>query len=143
MSRKVCMCPSSKSSVSLTSRPQGNYYKLPGGGVEPEDPNDQVACQREALEETGCEVIFRPGMIAQTTEYRGTLHQESHAYLCTVRNDTGKVELTDLEASEGLAHLWCPISEALQKMKTIEPNTELGEFIKKRDVFLLETYLQT
>jgi 8-oxo-dGTP diphosphatase len=82
-------------------------------------------------------------MIAQTTEYRGTLHQESHAYVCIVRNDTGKVELTDLEASEGLAHHWCPIAEALQKMKTIEPTSELGEFIKKRDVFLLETYLQT
>jgi 8-oxo-dGTP diphosphatase len=132
----------SKSGISLTRRPQGNYYKLPGGGVEPEDPNDEVACQREALEETGCEVIVRPGMIAQTIEYRGTLHQESHAYVCTVRNDTGRVELTDLEASEGLAHLWCSIAEALQKMKDVEPSTELGEFIKKRDVFLLETYLQ-
>jgi len=28
-------------------------------------------------------------------------------------------------------------------MKAIEPTTELGEFIKKRDVFLLEAYLQT
>jgi 8-oxo-dGTP diphosphatase len=122
---------------------KGNCYKLPGGGVEPEDQNDEVACQREALEETGCEVIVRPHMVAHTTEYRGTLQQESHAYVCTVRNDTGKVELTDLEASEGLAHLWCPIAEALQEMKAIEPTTELGEFIQKRDVFLLETYLQT
>ena len=52
---------------------KGNYYKLPGGGVEPEDPNDIVACQRESLEETGCEVVMRPELIAQTTEFRGTL----------------------------------------------------------------------
>jgi 8-oxo-dGTP diphosphatase len=52
---------------------KGDYYKLPGGGVEPEDPNDTVACQREALEETGCEVVVRPELIAQTTEFRGTL----------------------------------------------------------------------
>jgi len=78
----------------------GNYYKLPGGGIEPEDPNDTIACQREALEETGCEVDVRPELIAQVTEYRGTLHQESRAYICTVRQDTGKVELTNLEASE-------------------------------------------
>ena len=52
---------------------KGNYYKLLGGGVEPEDPNDIVACQREALEETGCEVVMRPELIAQTTEFRGTL----------------------------------------------------------------------
>ena len=52
---------------------KGNYYKLPGGGVGPEDPNDIVSCQREALEETGCEVIVRSELIAQTTEFRGTL----------------------------------------------------------------------
>jgi len=121
----------------------GNYYKLPGGGVEPEDPNDAVACQREVLEETGCEVDVRPELIAQTIEYRGRQHQESRAYICTVRKDTGKVELTDLEASEGLVDLWCPVAEALRKMKAVEPTSELGEFIKKRDIFLVETYLQT
>jgi 8-oxo-dGTP diphosphatase len=52
---------------------KGNYYKLPGGGVEPEDPDNTVACQREALEETGCEVIVHPEPFAQTTEFRGTL----------------------------------------------------------------------
>jgi len=121
----------------------GNYYKLSGGGVEPEDRNDAISCQREALEETGSEVIVRPELIAHTTEYRGTLQQESHAYVCTVHKDTGKVELAELEASEGLVHLWYPVAEALQKMKAIEPTTELGEFIKKRDIFLLEAYLQT
>jgi len=111
--------------------------------VEPEDPNDTIACQREALEETGCEVIVRPQLIAKTIEYRGTLHQESHAYVCTVGKDTGKVELTELEASEGLAHLWCSVLGALQKMNAVKPTTELGDFIKKRDIFLLEAYLQT
>jgi len=52
---------------------KGKYYKLPGGGVEPEDSDDTVSCQREALEETGCEVVVRPECIAQTTEFRGTL----------------------------------------------------------------------
>jgi 8-oxo-dGTP diphosphatase len=52
---------------------KGNYYKLPGGGVEPEDRDDTVSCQREALEETGCEVVAIPELIAQTTEFRGTL----------------------------------------------------------------------
>lgn len=110
--------------------------------MEPEDENDTVACQREALEETGCEVVVCPKLIAQTTEYRGSLQQESHAYICAVLRDTGKVELTDLEKAEGLAHFWCPVEEALEKMKAVEPTTELGEFIKKRDIFLVEAYLQ-
>lgn len=29
---------------------KGNYYKLPGGGVEADDPNEIVAAEREALE---------------------------------------------------------------------------------------------
>lgn len=121
---------------------QGNYYKLPGGGVDPEDSSDTTACQREALEETGCEVAVKPDLVAQTIEYRGDLHQESHAYVCTVREDTGKLGLTDLEMSEGLSHSWCSVGEALHKMRTIEPTSELGEFIKKRDIFLLEAYLE-
>lgn len=52
---------------------KGNYFKLPGGGVEPEDIDDTVSCQREALEETGCEVIVHTELIAQTTEFHGTL----------------------------------------------------------------------
>jgi 8-oxo-dGTP pyrophosphatase MutT (NUDIX family) len=98
---------------------KGNYYKLPGGGLESEDPNDFIACQREALEETGCEVIVRLELIAQTTEYRGTLHQESRAYICNVVQDTGKVELTELEASEGLVHFWCPTDGALENMRSV------------------------
>lgn len=121
----------------------GNYYKLAGGGIEPEDPNDAIACQREALEETGCEVDVRPELIAHVTEYRGMLKQESRAYICTVRRDTGKLKLTDSEASEGLVHLWCPVAEALQKMRDVVPSNELGEFIKKRDIFLVEAYLQS
>lgn len=95
-----------KLTIAISDKPAtGNYYKLPGGGLEPDDPNNTIACQREALEKTGCEVDVRPELIARTTEYRGTLYQESRAYICTVRKDTGKVELTDLEASEGLSHL--------------------------------------
>lgn len=34
---------------------EGDYPKLSGGGVKPEGPDDEVACQREALEQTGCD----------------------------------------------------------------------------------------
>jgi hypothetical protein len=121
----------------------GNYYKLPRGGVEPEGPNHTIACQSSALKETGCEVIVHPKAFAHTIEYRGALHQESHANVCTVGKDTGKVELPELEADEGLEQLWCPITEALQKMNAVKPTTELDDFAKKRDIFLLERYLRT
>jgi len=39
--------------------------------------------------------------------------------------------------------LWCPVEEALEKMKGVQPTTELGKFIQERDVFLLEAYLKS
>lgn len=119
---------------------EGNFYKLPGGGIEPDDPNDSVACKREALEETGCEVDVQPEMIAKTIEYRVKLKQESRAYICPVIKDTGKVELTELEASEGLTHMWCEVDEALQKTRNAKPTTFLGQYIRKRDEHILECY---
>jgi hypothetical protein len=80
-------------------------------------------------------------MINELTFETTSLTQKSHAYVCTVYNDTGKVELTELEAEEGLVHSWCSIDEALEKMRGVELTTELGEFIQKRDVFLLGAYI--
>jgi len=62
-----------ESKICIIHVKKGNYYKLPGGGVEPEDLDGTVSCKRECLEETGCEVVVRPEIIAQTTEFRGTL----------------------------------------------------------------------
>ena len=118
----------------------GNYYKLPGGGIEAGDPDYFAAAQREALEETGCRVDVMPQLIAQTLEWRGKLKQESYAYKCSVVHDTGKVALTEGESADGLAHQWCSVQEALRKMNAIEPTSELGKFIKKRDTFIVETF---
>lgn len=54
----------------------------------------------QTLKETGCKVRVAPDMLAKTLEYRGTLKQESHAYICKVLEDTGKPQLTEVEASE-------------------------------------------
>jgi hypothetical protein len=48
-----------------------------------------------------------------------------------------------LEASEDLRHLWCGFEETREMMREIEPVTELGEFAKERNMFLLEAYFQT
>lgn len=120
----------------------GNYHKLPGGGIEPSDPSDTISCQREALEETGCEISVESECFAKTIEFRGDLKQESRAYVCAVERDTGKVELTELEAGEGLVHFWCAVEEAVGVMKGVEPTSELGGMIQRRDVFLVEAYLK-
>lgn len=44
--------------------------------------------------------------------------------------------MAESETLEGLDHFWYPIEE-----KTVRPTIELGEFIRKRDGFLLESPL--
>lgn len=79
---------------------KGNYCKLPGGGVEADDPHEIVAAQSEPREETGCKVRVATNIVAKTLEYRGKLKQVSHAYICQISKDTGKPKLTELEATE-------------------------------------------
>ncbi|KAI5358011.1 Putative NUDIX hydrolase domain-containing protein [Septoria linicola] len=131
------------SNICIIHVKNGNYYKLPGGGVDPEDEgNHQVAVKREALEETGCEVEVLGEVVAHTLEWREPIKQDSYAYVCKVVKDTGKIALTEDEIKAGLEHEWCSVSEALQKMKVIEPTNMVGRFRKERDVFLLEEFVK-
>jgi 8-oxo-dGTP diphosphatase len=54
--------------------------------------------------------------------------------------DTGRPELTDLEASESLSHRWISIEGAIELMRDVEPTLELGQFIKGRDLFFVEKF---
>jgi len=54
--------------------------------------------------------------------------------------DTGVPELTEQEKADGLQHEWISINAALEKMKAIQPTSELGRYIKERDVFFVETF---
>lgn len=113
-----------------------NYYKLPGGGVEADEDHAQAAV-REVAEETGCSVVTKGGHIAMSEEYRKDLHQISYCYLAQLISKSGRPELTEDEVEDGLVHEWAPVDKALEMMKAIQPTSELGHFIKERDIFLL------
>lgn len=115
-----------------------NYFKLPGGGIEAGE-NHGPALAREVLEETGCKIsIDSAKCFAKSEEWRNDLHQVSFCYVVELLEDTGVPELTELEASEGLKHRWVSIDEAIKLMRNAEPTTELGKFIKERDLFFVE-----
>lgn len=51
---------------------KGNYYRLPGGGLDPDDGGShEIACRRESIEETGCDIELKSVAIAHCLEYRG------------------------------------------------------------------------
>ena len=39
--------------------------------------------------------------------------------------------------ADGLSHEWASVKDALRQMSAVEPTSELGRFIKERDIFLL------
>jgi 8-oxo-dGTP pyrophosphatase MutT (NUDIX family) len=121
---------------------KGNYYKLPGGGIEA-DEDHRIAAQREAMEETGCKVSLEGECMAKVEEWRNDLHQLSYCYRAHLVEDTGAPDLTEEEVVDGLQHEWVSIKIALDKMKAIEPTSELGRYIKERDIFFVETFIES
>ncbi|KAK2732444.1 hypothetical protein FQN55_004103 [Onygenales sp. PD_40] len=116
---------------------EGNFYKLPGGGVEAGEDHHETA-RREMLEETGCTItIHSNDYFATTEEFRHHLHQFSYCYRADLLNDTGKPTLTEEEISDGFTHSWMAVEKALEVMAAVEPTSELGQFIKHRDIYLL------
>lgn len=118
-----------------------NYFKLPGGGIEANEDH-AIAVQRESMEETGCEISIVSGCIAEVEEFRNDLHQISYCYIANLEKDTEATDLSDDEVLDGLQHEWNSLNRALERMKAAEPTSELGRYIKERDIFFVQTYAQ-
>ncbi len=125
------------SEVAIIYVEKGNYYKLPGGGIEAAEDHHEAA-RREVAEETGATVTFRHAdCFAITEEFRDGLHQISYGYCADLLDGSGKPNLTEEEVVDGLRSSWVPLEEALGVMTGVEPTSELGRYIKERDSYLL------
>ena len=58
-----------KSKIALILVQKGQYYKIPGGGIEL-DEDHGLAAEREALEETGCKVKLEGACLATSGSWR-------------------------------------------------------------------------
>jgi 8-oxo-dGTP pyrophosphatase MutT (NUDIX family) len=130
-----------KDEIIIIHAKNGNYYKLPGGGIEA-DEDHGVAGQREAMEETGCKVDLQSNCMAEVEEWRHDLHQMSYCYLAHLVQDAATPELTEEELADELQHEWVSVDLALEKMRTVQPTSKLGTYIKERDIFFVETFLR-
>jgi 8-oxo-dGTP diphosphatase len=129
-----------KDQVIVVHMNKGNYYKLPGGGIE--DVEDHtLAGEREASEETGCKVSIGD-YLCTIEEWRDGLHQFSYYYTAKLVEDTDVLGLTEIEAEEGLTHQWVDVGKVVEMMKGCVPTSQLGESIKERDLYFVEKYLE-
>ncbi len=112
-----------------------NYYKLPGGGAEGSE-SDEDALKRECLEEIGCNVKVMQE-IGKVFEHRDkiNLDQESFCYLAKVVGEKGKTNLVDYEITDRFETVWVDIGKAIELVKTSKPGLDTydGPFIIIRD----------
>ena len=127
-----------------------NEYKLPGGGIEGNEPAEE-AFKREALEETGC-VVEIVEVLGTTEEYKGQANfkQISNVFVGRVIEDTQQLNVTQKEMDEGARLLWVTPEKALELItdcfnKLVKSEYESvysTKFVVLRDRKILEYYIK-
>ena len=117
----------------------GDYYELPGGGVQ-QGESVVDALHREMLEELGClvDVIDEIGM---TEEYRhfNQTRQTSYWYLTTLREVASLPLYTADEIGAGFRVEWKDMDTAIMLVASgMEDITDHGlKFMRRRDLHVL------
>jgi 8-oxo-dGTP diphosphatase len=115
-----------------------NYYKLPGGGIEPGE-SYAAALQRECLEEIGCN-IERIGDLGKIVEYRRfcRLKQISYCYLAKIKGIKTAPHFTTSETEKGFAVKWLSYPKALSLLSKSQATDIEGHlYITPRDTLIL------
>ncbi len=126
-------------------RSRKGIYKLPGGGME-EGESEIDALEREVEEETGF-LIDRDTVkeVGEILELREDVYkkgqkfiQHSLIYTCDIREEMGKLHMTDSEVALGFMPVWVTIDEI------IENNSKVcTQAWQERDTLFLKWFRQS
>lgn len=116
------------------------YHKLPGGGIEGDETNEQ-AFIREVREETGCQCkVLDQGAV--TIEYRDQfkLVQISYVFMAEVVGEPGEQKLEQGEIDDGHDLEWYTPEETEKLLNDETPTEYEDRFIHLRDQSIFEFY---
>ena len=124
--------------VALLHATKNHYYKLPGGGIE-KGENNEEALKRECREEIGCdvEIVEDLGLIV---EYRKKfkVKQTSYCYIAKLVGEKGVPNLEPDEIEEGFETVWLSFEDAMNKVKESETLNYASPYMISRDLAFFE-----
>lgn len=118
----------------------GEYFKIPGGGLEDNEDEKQGA-QREAMEESGCEIELIDTIGENEfidPEDRNKIHH-SICFLARKKGESKNTNFDEWERSNSMCVLWMTYEEALQKFEQVKTEDQFGKLINKRDMEFLKS----
>lgn len=121
----------------------GKFHKLPGGGIDEGESNED-ALVREILEEVGSKIKIE-SEIGKIVEYRSDknfkwgsdMKQVSYCYLGKILSK-GKPQFTEKEMIEEFELVWMTLDKAIETFEKDKPTKIEGKFILNRDLTFLK-----
>lgn len=125
-----------KNLVALIEVRNGEYYKIPGGGIE-EGESEETAAKREALEEAGCEIEIISKIGEQQFEDHnpefGDMVHHSVCFLAKKIGNNLNTNFDEWEKSNKMKLIWVSWSRAMELFSGVRTTDYFGAEINKRD----------
>lgn len=125
-----------KNRVAIIDVRNGEYFKIPGGGIEDGETVDQ-AVRREAMEEAGSEIeivqeLGEQEFIDPGPDYNGLVHH-SVCFLARKTDEHSDPNFDDWEKSNNFQLLWVDFDEAFRLFERSRTKDPYGKAINERD----------
>ena len=122
--------------IALIDVRDGEYYKIPGGGIE-SDETEEEAAKRESLEEAGCqiEILGKIGeqQFADNNPDYGDMIHHSVCFLAKKIGEQADTNFDDWEQSNKMKLIWVSFPEAIDLFSKVNTSDYFGSQINKRD----------
>ncbi|MEI7689704.1 MAG: NUDIX domain-containing protein [Candidatus Saccharibacteria bacterium] len=121
--------------IALIDVRDGEYYKIPGGGIEAEE-SERTAARREALEEAGCKInIIRKIGEQQFVDDDPERGETMHHSVCFLAKKTSQHETSfdDWEQSNDMKLIWVDFETAKKLFASGKPVGNFCTSIHNRD----------